>query len=184
MSTSKLTNYFTKVENFLDTSVDIVPKLKLGKLITSFAGTGTLLEYFVIENLDDVLSLHTRSFCKIKPNYIIYSQITGSGLLGAHIDHGPLVNLNVYLSAEKDRTCFYEKNSNVSGTAYPGRDQSNIFDASKLNQIGHFIAKSNESYLLNVSEIHSVYKISTSKRSFITYSWHEHSYQEVLDNLC
>lgn len=181
---NNLPGYFTQVENFINFDSNLLNNLKLGELITSFNGAGTVLEYYIIENIDSIWPLHTRIFCNIAPTYIMYAQLTGKGILGGHIDHGPLVTLNVYLEANEDFTYFYKKPENSIGHVYPGKESANIFDIKELEMVGGFSAKSNQSYLLNVSEIHSVEKKSVSRRSFIGYMWHHNTYEEVLANLC
>jgi hypothetical protein len=182
---TSLPGYFTKIDSIIKSDENILNNLKLGQSITKFLGESVVLEYRVIENLDYVFSLHTRKFCKIDPTYIIYASITGNpGLIGAHIDHGPKVVLNYYLEAETDITYFFKKNKNISGKVYPGEEEANVFDIRDLEVAENFIANSGETFLLNVSEIHCVRKLTNITRSFISYNWHHNTYQEILDNLC
>jgi hypothetical protein len=179
-----LPGYFTKIEDFIKLDLDDFNKLELGDKIEHYVGSGTLLEYYCFKDVKQVTSLITRRFCKIEPTYVTYAQITGKGLLGAHIDHGPLVNLNYYISAEEDETVFLKKKQgDVKGKIYPGKDEAKVFDLKDLDEVGRFVSKSNEAYLLNVSEIHCVNKLVDTKRAFISFSWHHNTYQEVLDNL-
>ena len=181
---TSLPGYFTKIPNFINPTANILENLKLGEHIIEFAGINTLLEYYVIKDVNYILSQHIRKICNIDPTYIIYAQITNKGLLGAHIDHGPIVNLNFYLQAAEDITHFYKKNEKVTGYQYTGQKEANIFDYRELEHVGSFVANTNEAYLLNVSEIHSVEKVTDTKRSFISYCWHHNTYEEVLANLC
>jgi len=148
-------------------------------------GTDTYLSYCLLTNIGEFMSVHTREFCKIPPSIALYSQLTGQGLHGAHIDHGPKCALNYYISAGIDETIFYKKKTNdVKSMLYPGKTQANGYDVKDLDEVDKFVANSNEAYLLNVSEIHSVNKITNNTRTFIAYLWYNHTYEEVLENLC
>lgn len=180
-----LPGYYTKIKDFIKLDVDALNNLELGNKVDQYNFSGTLLEYHLFKDTQQVESLITRKFCKIDPTYVTYAQITGKGLLEPHIDHGPLVNLNYYLSAGEDETIFFQKKyDTVLSQQYPGKKESNIFSLDDLNEVGKFISLSNEAYLLNVSNIHCVNKITNIKRSFISFSWYHHTYQEVLDSLC
>ncbi len=179
-----LPGYFQKVENFIDLDSDILKNLELSNLIDKYVAPTVVLEYYEFKDLKKVRSILKRKFCKIDPTYVLYSQITGEGLLGAHIDHGPLVCLNFYMTANEDKTIFFKKkNDTVSGEIYPGKEDANVFDIKDLDYVGEFVANNNESYLLNVSKIHCVHKVNDSKRTFINFAWCDHTYEEVLDNL-
>lgn len=179
-----LEGYFTKISNFINLESETLHNLKLGKVIDQYQAPTVLLEYFEFKDLKAVKDLIIKPFCKIPPTYILYSQITGNGLLGAHIDHGPLVCLNFYITASEDRTVFFEKkDQNITGEVYPGKEEANVFDIENLNIVGAFVANDNDSYLLNVSKIHCVQKLNDRRRSFINFSWYEHTYEEVLANL-
>ena len=188
---TNLPGYFIKIDSIFKPDENILNNLKLGQLILPvFVGESVVLQYRAIENIDYVWSLHTRKFCKIDPTYIIYASITGNpssenpGLIGPHIDHGPRVALNYYLEAETDITYFFKNSKNISGKVYPGKEEANVFDEKDLEPVGNFVANSRETFLLNVSQIHCVRKLTDIKRSFISYSWHHNTYQEILDNLC
>lgn len=184
---SELKGYFKQVDNFLPNSLEVQKNLNIGQFIQKFIASDALLEYYEIADVDKILSLHTRKFCKIEPTYVIFSKITGKthGLLDPHKDHGPRVSLNYYIEAGEDKTVFYElKDTSMSGNNYPGKKEANIFKVEQLDRIEEFVAESNTSYLLNVSKIHSVEKVTDNQRIFLTYAWHDHSYEEVLESLC
>jgi hypothetical protein len=46
-----------------------------------------------------------------------------------------------------------------------------------------FVANSNDVFLLNVSEIHSVIKTSSTPRVFISYSWNNITYEDLLTDI-
>lgn len=180
----QLEGYFKKIDNFINLESEILQNLKLGQVVDSYQAPTVLLEYFEFTHMNQIYSLLLKPFCRIPPTAVCYSQITGEGLLGAHIDHGPLVCLNFYISAKNDRTIFFEKKDNdAQAEIYPGKDQANVYDIKDLNPVGEFVASSNDSYLLNVSKIHCVLKVNDTKRSFINFAWYNHSYEEIIKNL-
>lgn len=182
---NEFAGYFKQVENFIPNNGLVLENLKIGRFIQKFISNDTLLEYFEIADVGKILSLHTRTFCKIPPTYVIFSQITGIGSLEPHKDHGPQVSLNYYIEAGIDKTIFYQKkDEHLQGTYYPGKEEANIYESKDLLPITEFVSSSNESYLLNVSKIHSVQKLTNHKRIFLTYAWHDNTYEEVLENLC
>lgn len=179
-----LEGYFKKIDNFIDLNSPLLHNLRLGKLVDQYQAPSVSLEYYEFSNLDEIQKLIIKPFCKIKPTLVCYSQITGKGLLGAHIDHGPLACLNFYITAQEDRTIFFKKkDENIQAEIYPGKDEANVYDIKDLDVVGEFVAESNDAFMLNVNKIHCVYKINEAKRSFINFAWYHHSYEEVINNL-
>lgn len=173
-----LTNYFYKIENnFLDANhVDLI-NLKSDSL-ESYIGSGVELKYFQLKNLEEFTKIHFKKICKIDPDYVTFAEITGNGILGAHIDQGPLVSLNFYLNAGIDETVFYEKKSTVKNYAW-----KRFFTNDDLDPITSFIANTNDIYLLNVNKIHAVIKKTNIVRQFIAYYWYKNSFNDIKENL-
>ena len=173
--------FYSKLNNnFLNNDYDWT-RFKGSSLYSQYNSEEILLQYFSIDNHTEFKRQHTRKFFSIIPDRVSFSVITGKGKLLPHKDHGFQVSLNYYINACKDTTQFYDiSHPNVVGISYPGRSQSNIFDENELTKTDRFIAASNDVFLLNVSEIHSVIKISSEPRVFISYSWKSVSYDEIL----
>ncbi len=179
-----LDGYYKKVNNFIDLESPRLHDFKLGPLIDRYDSTDTILEYYLFADAKAVRTLFVKEYCRIPPSAILYATITGQGLLAPHVDHGTLTCLNFYITADEDRTIFFEKkDQDQTGEIYPGKAEANIYDLKDLKKVGEFVACNNESYLLNVNKIHCVHKINASKRSFINFAWDNHCYQEVLENL-
>ena len=176
---------YTKIkQDFLNPICDNWFKFKSEELTSSYQSGTVLLEYRKITNLLLFKSQHTRNPFKIPPTYVRFSEIHGEGILLPHCDHGIKTGLNYYISADKDVTTFYKtKSDNVVSIQYPGRKESNIYDQNDLIEIDRFVASSNEAYLLDVSQIHSVQRVNSKSRVFIGYLWANHSYEEVLESL-
>jgi len=178
-------SFFAKVSsNFIDSDLEFLKQFKSNDLTMDFVGPGTHLEYFLLTDYPEYVKLHTKQICKIEPTGILYSQISGQGLLGAHIDHGPLVALNYYIDAGFDETVFFEKKSeDIPSERYGDYQESNIFNFHDLIPKDRFIANTGDTYLLNVSKIHAVIKKTNITRQFISYQWYEHTFEEIKENL-
>jgi hypothetical protein len=176
---------YTKIkQDFLLPECDDWFKFKSDEITSSYQSGSVLLEYRKIANIAGFRTRHTRNPFKILPTYIRFSEIHGQGMLLPHRDHGITAGLNYYISASDDVTSFYKtKNNDVLSIQYPNRKESNIYDQNDLIEVDRFVASSNEAYLLDVSQIHSVQRISSETRVFIGYLWTEHTYEEVLESL-
>jgi hypothetical protein len=154
-------------------------KFKSTSLDNTFIGSGAELKYFQIDNITEFVQMHSKEICKIYPDDVTFAEITGNGILGAHIDQGPLVALNFYLNAGIDETVFYEKKDNSILNNYV----SKVFHFDDLDPKTSFIANTKDIYLLNVSRIHAVFKKTNIPRQFICYHWYNNSFDEIKENL-
>jgi hypothetical protein len=172
-------------QNFIDPSFKDWSKLKSDSIFARYNSITTVLEYRNILDLDLFRSLHRRKISKIPPSRVAFTTLEGTGSLFPHIDHECLVALNFYVLAGQDSTKFYQiKDENsVKKIQYPGKKDAKIYHPSSLIEKESFIANANDAYLLNVSKIHSVEKISKAPRIFMSYLWNDHSYEEVLKSI-
>jgi hypothetical protein len=177
-------SFFSKLDNvFLNPDSDW-EKFKGPHLYSQYNSGPVLLQYFNINNIEEFKKQHYRKIFSLLPDRVSFAVIYGKGVLLPHKDHGCQVSLNYYIDAEDDVTQFYEAlEPNVVGATYPGKIQSNIFNETDLLAKDNFVAKSNELFLLNVSEIHSVIKTSIKPRVFIAYSWNHITYEELLTDI-
>jgi hypothetical protein len=176
--------YIKIKQDFLNPVCDDWFKFKSEELTSSYQSGNVLLEYRKIANKLLFKSQHTRNPFKIPPDYIRFSEIHGRGILLPHRDHGVKTGLNYYISADNDITTFYKtKSDKVVSIKYPNRKESNIYTQNDLIETDRFVASSNEAYLLDVSQIHSVQRVNPESRVFIGYLWANHSYEEVLESL-
>lgn len=177
-------SFYSKLDNvFLNSECDW-KKFKGQQLYSQYNSGSVLLQYFNIDNIEEFKKQHYRKIFSKLPDRVSFAVIYGKGVLLPHKDHGCQVSLNYYINAEEDITEFYNTaHAEVKGVAYPGRTQSNIYDIENLVKADEFIANSNELFLLNVSEIHSVVKTSNTPRMFIAYSWNDIPYEELLTDI-
>lgn len=177
-------SYFTKIDNFfIEEDLDFLKRFKSDTIAMEFIGSGTHLEYFLLTDYPEFISIHIKKICKIEPTGILYSRISGQGSLGAHVDQGPLVSLNYYIDAGLDETIFFEKKSdNVLSKRYDNQE-SNIYTLQDLTPKAKFVANTQDVYLLNVNKIHAVIKKTNVPREFISYQWYNNTYEEVKENL-
>jgi len=169
-------------QDFLNPICDDWYKFKGSELVTSYESGTVFLEYHNTTSL--FKNQHVRNPFKIQPTSVVFAEMKGKGMLLPHRDHGVKTGLNYYISADQDITSFYKtKNNEVLGFNYPGQSTSNIYNQDDVVEIDRFVANSNEAYLLDISQIHSVERISSNSRIFIGYQWADHAYEEVLDSL-
>ena len=153
------------------------------ELISRYESSGTILEYFNIPNIELFRSIHTRKFFSISPDRVSIAKITGSGLLYPHRDHGVSTVLNYYITADKDDTIFYNSKSGAVPFEYPGRSVNNVYHLQDLDETTRFSAESGDAYLLDVSQIHSVNKISSTTRLFLNYSWFSTKFDDIVTDI-
>lgn len=139
------------------------------------------LKYYTVGNADFVNALP--QVCKIPPDNILLAEITGAGFLTAHRDHLTICCLNYYFESNNSTTIFYKEKAGATRHSFPGKETANLYSLEQLDKIGSFAAKSEECFLLNVSEIHAVYAPFNGIRRFITWQWVHTPYQTVLENL-
>ena len=153
----------------------------------AYDSMGVTIAYYDIANMELFKSLHSYdTLLPIEPEWVEYAEMTGSGNLYPHRDHGTVVSLNYYASAsDMDVTSFYYPKIDAKPQKYPGKDVSNIytFDDVEMPPYASFSAKSDESYVFQTGNIHGVNKNSTETRTIICYQWAHRSYFSVLKGL-
>ena len=140
------------------------------------------LTYYAI-NLDYLNSIVQSPICKIPPNSILLGEIIGAGHLQPHRDHNISCCINYYFQPNQSATFFYKENNNAVPRKIFGKTTANIYNFESVSQVGCFKAMKNESYLLNVSEIHSVWAPIDGIRQFITWQWVNTPYDIISENL-
>jgi|688.fasta_scaffold88964_5 hypothetical protein len=157
-----------------------------GQLFTEFISkdNGTGIHYYMPTNLEKFISLHPKPFCKIRPEGAFIVEVTGQGLLDPHIDHTIKCCINYYFEPNESVTSFHVPKENTSPSLYPGQAEANLFKIDDVDEVASFKAERNEAYVLNVSKIHSVYSPNQGTRKFISYNWVNHSFEEIVSNLC
>lgn len=178
-------SFYKLSQNFIDPYFTDWNKLKGNNIAVRYDSVTTVLEYRDIKDFDLFKALHIKKVCNIPPSGVSFTTLEGTGSLFPHRDHDAKVALNFYIHAGLDATKFYSLKDLDADPIfhYPGKEDAKIYDYSSLIEEGCFIASSNDVYLLNVSNIHSVEKVSKVPRVFISYSWNNNSYEEVLKNI-
>jgi hypothetical protein len=170
-------------QDFLRKDFDNWMLLKGNDLKSSYDSGTVRLEYYNISSTDYFKSIHVRKLFTIRPDRVRFSSITGQGFLLPHRDHDADVVLNYYISANSDTTIFYKEKENSTPFKYKDKDKANIYSLDDTIEINRFVSNSGEAYLLNVSEIHAVEKVSQEPRLFISYIWKGFTYDEILKNI-
>jgi hypothetical protein len=179
--------YFTKLDT-IPTDIDFFEfKGAPGKSYPGLKPSMRISYYHFIGGLTGkniaLFNQHFPKLTDIIPDQILLVEITGSGKLPAHIDHGPRVVLNWYLHSNGSETSFYTKNEGAQGIKHTGETESNIFYFKDVTRVGEFVAKDNEVYLLNVGQVHSVDSPNEGVRRFVSLSWHNRTYEEILESI-
>lgn len=154
-----------------------------GSKVAEFVSGTCTLRYFSISDFVSFRKIHCKNIFKIKPEKVMIATISGVGFLAPHKDHNTRVTLNHYISAAGDITEFYDVKPHARALRYRDKEQENVFDLNDLDVRGQFVARDNETYLLNVERVHSVMKVSTVDRVFIAYGWNEKSFDEIAESL-
>lgn len=102
-----------------------------------------------------------------------YMEITD--LQYPHTDAGGTAVINYYIESGSARTVFYTapKDRMID---YNG---AGIYSFDDCTEIGSFVATDHSAYLLDIQQIHAVIIPENSKRRFISFSFHDYTYQEV-----
>jgi hypothetical protein len=147
--------------NFFKIDCGVVDyKVKLGKETVRY-GTSTNDGFFgLIYNEVDYI---TRSIAlqiiptKYRAQFDVSYLSINTGDAWPHTDSGIKVSINTYLKPSGFRTVFHnKKHKNVRGRKIENQTNGNVFNYEDLIDIDEFVAEKNETWVLNVSEIHSV----------------------------
>lgn len=180
-------NMYQKInQNFIKALNDNWLQFKGSTSVSHFASGDASIEYFNLANIQEFRNCHLRKFFTIPPTTVLYTEVKGDvdGLLWPHKDHNTLCVLNYYIHAGNDETVFYSlKNNEVQPFRYKDKEVSNIYCPDDLVEVDKFVAHSNDAYLLDVSQIHAVKKLTDQPRIFISYQWKENIYNEILDDI-
>lgn len=163
-----MNNYFQKI-NFVLPEYD--PLLLKGATKRSYPG----IEHFYIKDSSILEQLY--SLCPLTDAHIIYNEVTSD--LPPHRDYMGTVVINYYIDAGLAKTNFYSSRTETSLFV----NGASVYDSSNCKWETSFIAKNNSCYLLNTSEIHSVKLIKPALRTFLTYAFPSHSYEEIATKL-
>ena len=104
-------------------------------------------------------------------------------IIPPHTDTEIITSINFYLQTEGCTTTFYKPKNDITNTVQI-KNQTNgqIFYEDDLVEVDSFVAKDNEVWLLDVSQIHGV-KGEFNLRKAITLGTFIHKYEDVLEML-
>lgn len=107
--------------------------------------------------------------------------------VGPHTDSEILVTINHYFQTNDELTIFYSFKPDVEITTKQIKNQTNglVFNPSQLNVHSAFTAKENETWVLDVTQPHSVRAItpSTRFRRAVVVNTTVYTYEQVLEML-
>jgi len=153
-----------------------------GKPEKQYEGLDTgSLQYYQLNDLNVLGNIPM--FSTIKPDYVLIAEINGSGSIGPHIDHGPQVVLNWYKQSNQASTMFYRAKENSTPFTAENEEEAKLYHNKDLELYDCFTAQDNDIYLLDVSKVHAVSSPKPGSRLFLSFSWKDSSYEEILDNI-
>lgn len=166
---------YTKICN-LNLNLDL--KSLMGPEVNQYEGLdNSSLRYYTLSD-----NITIPMFSTIKPDNMLIAEIDGSGSIGPHVDHGPKCVLNWYLRSNHAMTMFYKIKRDNPFTA-EGEEEAKLYRYEDLELFDCFTATDNDIYLLDVSQVHAVSSPRPGNRLFLSLSWLNNSYEEVLDNI-
>jgi len=124
------------------------------------------LSYYRLKTLNQQRLLKSRLPAEYQNKHvtIFYCIMIGPGKLLPHIDVHTTTAINYYIKSGNGITTFYK-----GGVAHP--TIQNSFLEESLEQAESFVAKDNECFVLNVSNIHNVELPGTKSRHFINFAF-------------
>lgn len=96
------------------------------------------------------------------------------------VDH---VSINFYIETGGYQTRFYQGDETSTRQTYADHGDGHVYDMDELDEIGSFVAKPGDVYLLNGKIIHAVTGTDPKPRKFIQVSSKDLEYEQVLDIL-
>ena len=164
-------------------SLDLDLSSLKGKEVNSYVGLGDgMLRYYLSADYTEIFSKFPQ-FTKIQPKIRLIAEIDGSGSIGPHVDHGPNVVLNWYFKSNQATTLFYRKKEDSVPFKAEGEDTANLYNNSDIELIDSFTAKDGDVYLLDVSKVHAVSSPKPGNRLFLSYSWENYTFDEILESI-
>jgi len=112
-----------------------------------------------------------------------FTLMTINSAIYPHIDRDYISTINFYLETGGEyKTLFFSDGelANINGDV---DYSSGVYDESTLNEIGSFVAKNNEAWLLDVSVIHTVHNIHGNERKALSLRTKKYNYTEVYNML-
>jgi hypothetical protein len=159
-------------------------KLPIDSSFTSKARRGAPCITYGAINYYHVLGLPFpfRYLKVLQPDTVRYVEISGPEQVSPHRDHTTVTALNCYFQAGGAITHFWNLKAGAEAIRFPGASTSNIFkNFDDLDPIASFTAQDGDTYLLDVSTVHSVERVEPLQdRRFIQLSWRKTNFDTVL----
>lgn len=104
--------------------------------------------------------------------------------VGPHTDSKILVSINHYFQTNDEKTTFYSfKEGAISKFQIDNQTNGFVFNPEQLVVYDYFVAKPNETWILDVTKPHSVYttRVTDKQRRAIVVQTTKHSYEKVME---
>ena len=120
---------------------------------------------------------HPKVYDILRPEFMYWVNIPMRII--PHWDIFSTATLNVYAEPNDAKTSFWRINDNATPSNGGYNVVNNIYELEDLTYLDSFIANSGDSYLLNVSRVHTVDLARDKQRSMIQFGWTSKSYDEI-----
>ena len=176
-----MNNYYQRLD--LDFPEYNVEDLK-GELATSyvFSENNEGIFYYRIKN--PVIDREIRTICENVGAFnpiVLYAEITNVRLW-LHKDVGGTVAINHYIETPPTKTVFYTANPDHTGHYIESRDAT-FYDKEFCTERGCFVAQPKTTWMLNVSEIHTIEKKMPGIRRMLSIGFPQYDYATLAQKL-
>ena len=173
-----MNNFFKKLEISIE---DFDWSSIKGELVHEYKFTPNL-SYYEIINYKEVCELLPKKILDIVPFELKFVEITGKGILPAHVDYGLKCALNYYFQPSNSVVKFYNQKENTN-VFTDDKILAHLFKYTDIEYADTFTAQLKDAYLLNVSRIHEVIHFSNEPRQFLQIQWRYHDFNQILEIL-
>jgi hypothetical protein len=161
-----------------------------GAFLTSYGNHPfPVISYYDIKDKDYLNSLlpDEMPWDALPPDNVMVAEVVvaevnnaSAGSLNPHVDHGISVCANYYSNPAESTTQFFKVKGHATPTVYPGKDTANVYTWDQVEYVDEFTASTNELYLFNVAQIHTVTAHKAGLRQFIKWYWKDATFDEII----
>lgn len=173
-----MNKYYSQIDlNLIDFNWEVLRD----ELVQEYSTT-TNLSYYKLNDESPIYNIFPSDILNIGEPSFKFVEVKGQGILPPHVDYGAKTVLNYYFQPSGSITRFYERKDTAT-IITDNNARTHLFKYSDLVFADSFTAKSNETFLLNVEQVHEVIHASKLPRQFIQIQWSKMDYFYVLNKL-
>ncbi len=112
-----------------------------------------------------------------------FSLMTINSAIYPHVDRDYITTINFYLETGGDIRTIVFSNGELANINDLVEYSSGVYDESTLTELGSFVAKNNEAWLLDVSKVHTVHNPNDAVRKALALRTKIYTYEQVYEML-